>query len=84
MNSEIVLGNTYEDSIADILKGDRYKKLRRKHQTGNLRGLVCMYCDQRLVLEESPLLYSSIGKDINKTSSTKFNLLEEQNGTNGN
>ena len=77
MNSEIVLGNTYEDSIADILKGEKFRSLRRKHRTGNLKGLVCMYCDQRLVLKESPLLYSSIGDGINKTSSTKFNLLEE-------
>ena len=77
MNSEIVLGNTYEDSIADILKGDKFRELRRKHMEGELEGLPCLYCDQRLVLEESPLLYSSIGDDINKTSSTKFNLLEE-------
>ena len=77
MNSEITLGNTYEDSIADILKGEKFKELRWKHKTGNLEGLVCMYCDQRLLLEKSPLLYSSIGKDINTTSSTKFNLLEE-------
>jgi len=84
MNSEIVLGNTYKDSIANILKGEKFRRLRRKHQAGNLKGLVCMYCDQRLVLEESPLLYSSIEKGINKTSSCKFNLLEEQDGTNNN
>ena len=84
MNAEITLGNTYEDSIEDILKGEKYQELKRKHMNGNLEGLVCKYCDQRLVLDESPLLYSSIGSGINKTSSTKFNLLEEENGTNNN
>jgi radical SAM protein with 4Fe4S-binding SPASM domain len=77
MDSEIILGNTYEDSIEDILKGERYQELKRKHINGDLEGLVCKYCDQRLVLDESPLLYSSIGGGINKTSSVKFDLLEE-------
>jgi radical SAM protein with 4Fe4S-binding SPASM domain len=80
MDAEITLGNTYEDSIEDILKGEACQELKRKHTNGNLDGLVCKYCDQRLVLDESPLLYSSIGGGINKTSSVKFNLLEEENG----
>jgi radical SAM protein with 4Fe4S-binding SPASM domain len=84
MDSEIILGNTYEDSIADILGGEKYRELRRKHARGDLEGLPCKYCDQLLVLDESPLLYSSIGNDINTTSSVKFNLLEDKNGTNYN
>jgi radical SAM protein with 4Fe4S-binding SPASM domain len=84
MDSEITLGNTYEDSISEILKGEKFKELRRKHMEGELEGLPCLYCDQRLVLEESPLLYSTIGDEINTTSSVKFNLLEEENGTNNN
>jgi len=81
-DGEIILGDTHKNSIEDILKGDAYMELRRDHRDGNLDGLPCKYCDQRLILEESPLLYSSIGKDINKTSSTKFNLLEEDHGIN--
>ena len=77
MDSEITLGNTYENSIADILKGEKFRELRRKHKDGELEGLPCLYCDQRLVLDESPLLYSTIGDGINTTSSVKFNLLEE-------
>lgn len=76
-DSEIILGNTYEDSIADILRGEKYQELIGKHTSGNLKGLVCQYCDQRLVLDHSPLLYSSNGNGINQTSSTKFNLLKE-------
>lgn len=82
MDSEIVLGNTYEESILQILCGDDFQELRRKHRKGELEGLPCLYCDQRLVLEESPLLYSTIGDDINTTSSSKFNLLEDKNGSN--
>jgi len=76
-DSEIVLGDTYKNSILEILGGDEYRELRRKHKEGELEGLPCLYCDQRLIPEESPLLYSSISDGINKTSSMKFNLLEE-------
>ena len=74
-DSEIVLGDTYVDTIEDILKGDRFNELRRKHGDKDLSGLVCETCDQ-LFVGESPLLYSTVEKGINKTSSTKFNLLE--------
>lgn len=77
MDSEIILGDTHKSSVKDILKGEKYRELRRKHTSGNLEGLVCKYCDQLLILDESPLLYSSIGKNINTTSSVKFSLLEE-------
>ena len=76
-NGEIILGDTYVDSIEDILKGEKYRELRRKHETGDLTGLPCETCDQLMIQEISPLLYSTIDNEINKTSSTKFNLLEE-------
>ncbi len=75
-NGEIILGDTYVDSIEDILKGEEYRGLRRKHETGDLTGLPCEHCDQLMIQDDSPLLYSSIDNEINKTSSTKFNLLE--------
>ena len=75
-----MLGNTHDNTIEEILKGEKYQELRRKHASGDLEGLVCQFCDQRLVLDASPLLYSSNGMKPNKTSSTKFNLLEEENG----
>lgn len=74
-DSEIVLGDTYVDSIEDIVKGERFNELRRKHESGDLTGLACETCDQ-LFVGESPLLYSTIDNEINKTSSIKFNLLE--------
>jgi len=76
-NAEIILGDTYVDSIANILKGEKYRELRRKHETGDLTGLPCETCDQLMIQEKSPLLYSSIDNKINKTSSTKFSLLED-------
>jgi len=74
-DSEIILGDTYVDSIEDIVKGERFNELRRKHESGDLSGLACESCDQ-LFIGESPLLYSTIENGINKTSSTKFKLLE--------
>jgi len=81
-NGEIILGDTYIDSIEDILKGEKYRELRRKHESGDLRGIICKSCDQLMIQETSPLLYSTINNEINRTSSTKFNLLEEQNVVN--
>ena len=76
-DGEIILGDTHVDSIADILRGEKYRELRRKHETGDLTGLPCETCDQLTIQEISPLLYSTIDNKINTTSSTKFNLLEE-------
>ena len=76
-NGEIILGDTYIDSIEDILKGEKYRELRRKHDTEDLTGLPCETCDQLMIQDTSPLLYSSIDNKINRTSSTKFSLLED-------
>ncbi len=74
-DGEIILGDTYVEPLEDIIKGDRFNELRRKHESGDLEGLACESCDQ-LYIGESPLLYSTISNGINQTSSTKFNLLE--------
>jgi len=76
-NGEIILGDTYENPIKDILRSEKYQELRRKHDTGDLTGLPCETCDQLMIQEVSPLLYSSIDNRINRTRSAKFNLLEE-------
>lgn len=76
-NGEIILGDTYVDSIEDILKGEKYREFRRKHDREDLTGLPCEHCDQLMIQEKSPLLYSTIDNEINKTSSKKFNLLED-------
>jgi radical SAM protein with 4Fe4S-binding SPASM domain len=76
-NGEIILGNTHKNTIKEILKGDLYKKIRKQHHTGNVKGLPCETCDQ-LNIGDNPLLYSSVDAScsIGKTSSTKFNLEE--------
>ena len=76
-NGEVILGDTYEDTLEVIIKGKEYNAFRKKHETGNLTGLPCENCDQ-LYIGENPLLYSSRDKDrnINVTSSTKFSLKE--------
>ena len=82
-NGELVLGDTHKESVEDILKGDKYSELRKKHETGDLEGLICESCDQLFEYDKSPLLYSSVDKDrkIGRTSSTKFDL--EENRENG-
>jgi len=77
-NGELTVGDTYKESIENILKGERFNEIRRKHADGNLTGLICEACDQLNIEEESPLLYSTIDKEINKTSSTKFKLHVEE------
>ena len=76
-NGEVVLGDTHEDALQDIIKGKKYNAFRKAHEEGKLKGLPCENCDQ-LYIGENPLLYSSRDKDrnINVTSSIKFNLKE--------
>lgn len=77
-NGELILGNTYKNSIKDILKGKLYTSLRKKHESGDIRGLPCETCDQ-LNTGDAPLLYSTVDPacESNKTSSTKFKLKEK-------
>ena len=74
-NGEIILGDTYKNTIEEILKSKAYEKFRLHHKFGSLNGLICEYCDQ-LNEGDNPLLYSSIDKTcaIDKTSSVKFAL----------
>lgn len=76
------MGDTYQESIDSILKGKAFNEIRRKHEDGDLTGLICQTCDQ-LNEGDNSLLYSSINKGINRTFYTKHNL-EEKNGINTN
>ena len=62
-------------SIKEILKGDKYARLRHAHEDGNMTGLPCEQCDQ-LNIGDNPLLYSNRDerRTIGSTSSIKFNL----------
>jgi len=77
-NGEVILGNTHEKKLIEILNDEPYEKLREAHRTGNLEGYPCEHCDQlnEYTEEDYPLLYSSIdqSKRIGVTSITKFNL----------
>ena len=75
-NAEVVLGDTYKNTIEEILHSDKYEKFRQCHRNGSLSGLPCESCDQLYVLAKSPLLYSNVDEtcSIGKTSSTKFSL----------
>jgi hypothetical protein len=74
-NAEMVVGDTYKNTIEEILKGAKFNAIRRCHKTGSLVGLPCVTCDQ-LNEGDEPLLYSSVDPEctVGKTSSTKFNL----------
>ena len=75
-DAKLTVGDTYKDSIEDILHGEEFRRIRKKHRTGNLGGLVCDTCDQ-LNIGDNPLIYSTIDKELRhgRTSSTKFRLL---------
>lgn len=74
-DGKMIVGDTYKDSIEDIVKGDRFNAIREAHREGNLKGLPCETCDQ-LNIGDNPLLYSTIEQGIGKTSSIKFKLRE--------
>jgi len=75
-DGKLTVGDTHENSIEEILKGDKFNDIREAHTTGKLDGLICQTCDQLNIEERSPLLYSNRDNNmvIGKTSSTKFNL----------
>ena len=75
-NGEIILGDTYKNTIEEILKGEKYEELRNRHRDGELEGLPCQHCDQRIVTPKSPLLYSTRDSkcETGKTSTTKFKI----------
>ncbi len=80
-NGLLEVGDTYQNTIEEILKGDEYNSIRAKHESGDLSGLICDSCDQLNVGDTNPLLYSSRDpeRNIGLTSSTKFKLEEKDN-----
>ena len=76
-DAELVLGDTHEKTIEQILKDKPYQQLREKHESGDLTGLPCQFCDQLNIEDGSPLLYSNRDEDmnINCTSSAKYQLM---------
>lgn len=77
-DARLTVGNTYENTIEEILKGEAYEEIRRKHGNGDLSGLVCEKCDQLNIEDDSPLLYSNRDpeRNLDTTSSTKFKIKE--------
>ena len=75
-NSEIVLGDTNDNSVESILNNEPYNRLREAHLTGDLKGYVCETCDQLNEEVESPLLYSTRDpkREIGKTSTCKISV----------
>lgn len=74
-DGKMVVGDTYQNTIEEILKGEKFNLIRRCHETGRLDGLPCESCDQ-LNEGDEPLLYSTVDPECKpgKTSSTKFSL----------
>lgn len=77
-DAQMIVGNTYENTIEEILKGSEYEHYRDNHKKGFHDGAPCQKCDQLNIGDKSPLLYSNVDDlcVIGKTSSTKFNLEE--------
>ena len=58
-NNQIQLGNAFEDSVPDILKGDKYQALRDAHNKGEFHKFpYCDQCDQ-LLEHSDALVYSN-------------------------
>ena len=74
-DAKLTVGDVYKDSLEDIVKGKAFDRIRDKHLSGDLSGLICEHCDQ-LNEDDNPLLYSSRDPECKtgKTSSTKFNV----------
>jgi hypothetical protein len=75
-NGQMVIGDTHENTIEEILNGAPMGRIRLAHECGDLKGLICEVCDQLNILDEPPLLYSSRNpeREINRTSVTNHKL----------
>jgi hypothetical protein len=75
-DGKMVVGDTYKNSIKEILNGKQFAFIRDKHAAGDMDGLICQGCDQLNIENESPLLYSSrdATRTVGKTSSTKYQM----------
>ncbi len=58
-NNKIVLGNAFEQSVLDILNGEKYQLLRYAHKSGNFH--LFPYCDQcdQLLPHADALVYTN-------------------------
>jgi hypothetical protein len=74
-DAKMTIGNTYNDSIENILKGEPLKIIQEKHKKGDFKGLPCEHCDQ-IYSEVEPLLYSNRDKTRakNVSSTTKIKI----------
>jgi hypothetical protein len=85
VNGEMVIGDTHKNTIKEILNGEALARVIHCHASGDMTGLLCSKCDQLNCYtdEDYPLLYSNRdeSRQLNVTSSTKFNLMGERNGT---
>lgn len=77
-DATMTVGDTYESTVEEILRGEAFERIRNSHDSGNLSGLICENCDQLNEYEESPLLYSTVDPscEFGKTSSCKIKLEE--------
>jgi sulfatase maturation enzyme AslB (radical SAM superfamily) len=79
-DGRMTVGNTYENTIEEILKGEAFEEIRGRHRIGNFEGVPCETCDQLHEPEKSPLIYSSIDDGTGKSYAGKTNLKEKNHG----
>ena len=74
-DAKLTVGDTYENTIEEILRSDSFEHIRACHKSGNLEGLICDVCDQ-LNEGDTPLLYSNRDPEmnLNTTSTTKVKI----------
>ncbi|MFH1790720.1 MAG: radical SAM/SPASM domain-containing protein [Candidatus Omnitrophota bacterium] len=78
-DSRIVLGDFNKETLKDILKGEKYERLRRAHASGNFGAYpFCDSCDQ-LHKRADVLVYTNIkNSKVGATNTAYFDLEEEQ------
>ena len=74
-DAKMTIGDTYKQSIKEILEGNKLQSIKEQHETGVLYGLPCVNCDQLNEYNKwnNPLIYSNRDPDkkIGVTSTLK-------------
>ncbi len=83
-DNKIVLGNAYDNTIEEILKGSEYERLRKAHSEKRFEEFpFCNTCDQLHQVEaEDALVYTTIPVSKVGRTNTNFYSLQDEAGKN--
>ncbi len=74
-NNSIVLGDVSKNTVVEVLKGDKFKKLRAAHKNKEFEKFpFCDSCDQLYVCDDALVFTTIKSSKVGKTNTNQFQL----------